>query len=421
MDLKHRHLIRIEAVFGLFVLIAFVREKKKAISVTGTQYSMWLESEWCCAMLKLLFLVIFLSVEAQRLKINSNRERAEITLSAVNNPINNAIGTYRLPNATRPESYLINLNFDDFHDGKLDFTGNVFITIRVVEDTNTITLHNSLTVIGTELMNSGAQIPHTVSRDDERDFMIIITMITLTKGSIVQLTVRYGGTIGTSIAGIYRGSYLHNDNERRCRDPSLRFRRINSSIFRSTDISSQRTCNRRSSGAYPPVMMSHTSKPAFPWCCTTIKTSNPSRICRNSRRSSSELIVFFSPIHFVDKFTITFQRWRSKDNDFQSDTTYADVSRGVCHFGFWCELNDQRKQYSVSGVRTTRADFKHRARIGSRRKSPRAVWESVWNQIWVGKVGSSRITRFQSRWNGKLWHRILSRGLFAVWAFGECE
>lgn len=303
MDLKHRHLIRIEAVFGLFVLIAFVREKKKAISVTGTQYSMWLESEWCCAMLKLLFLVIFLSVEAQRLKINSNRESAEITLSAVNNPINNAIGTYRLPNATRPESYLINLNFDDFHDGKLDFTGNVFITIRVVEDTNTITLHNSLTVIGTELMNSGAQIPHTVSRDDERDFMIIITMITLTKGSIVQLTVRYGGTIGTSIAGIYRGSYLHNDNERRCRDPSLHFRRINSSIFRSTDISSQRTCNRRSSGAYPPVMMSHTSKPAFPWCCTTIKTSNPSRICRNSRRSSSELIVFFSPIHFVDKFT----------------------------------------------------------------------------------------------------------------------
>lgn len=195
-------------------------------------------------------------------------------------------------------------------------------------------------------------------------------------------------------------------------------------LFRSTDISSQRTCNRRSSGAYPLAMMSHTSKLTFPWCCTTIRTSNPSRICRNSRRSSSESIVIFffsSPSISWINSQITFQRWRSKDNDFQSDTTYADVSRGVCHFGFWCELKDQRKQYSVSGVRAIRADFKHRARIGSRRNSPRAVRESVWNQIWVGKVGSSRITRFQSRWNGKLRLRFLSRVLFAVWAFGECE
>lgn len=183
-------------------------------------------------MWKLLFLVIFLSVNAQKLKIDSHssgRDGIEISnLSGITGAADDAIGTYRLPNATRPELYLINLNFGDFHDDELDFTGNVLITIRVVEATNTITLHNSLNVsdaVLTLLGVTNVTIPTTITHVVERDFMIItITDNTeLAKDSIVQLTVNYRGSIGTSVGGVYRGSYLHNGDEIRC-NPSLCFR-----------------------------------------------------------------------------------------------------------------------------------------------------------------------------------------------------
>jgi hypothetical protein len=170
-------------------------------------------------MLKLLFFAFLLSVDAQKLKLNSVvNVREGIEISDVNEvqSYQNAV-TYRLPNNTQPELYLINLNFGNFNEGDMRFTGNVFLTIRVMEDTRTITLHNSALVIDTSLATSeGVQIIHTVDYDAEREFMIISAVNDmLIKDSIVQLTVNYQGLIGTSVAGIYRGSYLHNDDETR--------------------------------------------------------------------------------------------------------------------------------------------------------------------------------------------------------------
>lgn len=170
-------------------------------------------------MWKLFLLVIFLSADAQKLKVQSSvniRERSEIyDLSDVGSYQD--IPSYRLPNDTRPEFYLINLNFGDFHADEMGFTGSVLITIRIVESTNTITMHSSVLVDNTALVSAeNDPISHSRDYDTEREFIIIKADEILIKDSIVRLTVNYQGTIGTSISGVYRGTYLHNENEIRC-------------------------------------------------------------------------------------------------------------------------------------------------------------------------------------------------------------
>lgn len=162
----------------------------------------------------LLGLFVLLSVDAQRFKLNQNvRDGVEISdVEAYQDAF-----SYRLPNNTRPESYVINLNFGDFHDD-MSFTGTVAISIRVLEDTNTITLHSAVLVVAHSLRNSAnVEVLHAIrdiEPDDDGEFLIIETTEMLLKDASVQLTLSYQGTIGTSISGVYRGSYLH-DTERR--------------------------------------------------------------------------------------------------------------------------------------------------------------------------------------------------------------
>ena len=168
-------------------------------------------------MWKPLLFFAFLSVDAQRLKLNHNvRDGTEIfDLNAVQ--AQQAFVSYRLPNETVPELYLINLSFGDFHEGDLSFSGNVMISIRVLENTDTITLHSSgLLVVNTVLTTSvNVEISHTIDFNTERELLILKTSETLVKDSMVRLTINYRGTIRSSITGVYRGSYLHNGDETR--------------------------------------------------------------------------------------------------------------------------------------------------------------------------------------------------------------
>lgn len=169
-------------------------------------------------MWKLLCAIIFLSVDAQKLKLNlseNGREGIDISNMIDVETYQEAV-TYRLPNDTRPETYLINLNFGDFHENDMSFTGNVLISIRVVENTDEITLHSSVTTTSTSLTsNENIPILYSIVDDPVREFMVLKTNEILLKGSVVRLRVFFRGTIGTSVSGIYRGSYLHNGNERR--------------------------------------------------------------------------------------------------------------------------------------------------------------------------------------------------------------
>jgi hypothetical protein len=169
-------------------------------------------------MRKIFFLAIFfLSAEAQRLKLNlSDNLREGIEISELNEVIDDI--SYRLPNETKPESYSISLEIGDFHLNEMNFTGTVSIAIRVVDNTDTIVLHSAVDVIDRETTltnNKNIEIPHSVTYDSLREFMIIKVKNPLEKDSLVRLFISFKGQIGTSIKGVYRGSYWTKDDERR--------------------------------------------------------------------------------------------------------------------------------------------------------------------------------------------------------------
>lgn len=130
-------------------------------------------------------------------------------------PSTYAAETFRLPNNTRPETYLINLEFNDF-ESNLRFTGESFIKIYVVEETNTITLHNAVNIESVVLctsLNSNCdkiEIVNT-SVDVEREFFHITTAQNLMADNSYYLNFKFNGTIFTMTSnffGVYRGSFL---------------------------------------------------------------------------------------------------------------------------------------------------------------------------------------------------------------------
>lgn len=168
-------------------------------------------------MWKILLLIVFLSVDAQKPKMTQrNRDGIKISDLCDMQPQQETF-SYRLPNETIPELYLINMNFGDFHIGDLSFTGNVLISIRVVENTDEIVLHSSgLQVVDTMLTTSAnVDILHSTRFVIASELLIVKTSVPILKDSIVRLTINYQGTIDSSIAGAYRGSYLHNGSDTR--------------------------------------------------------------------------------------------------------------------------------------------------------------------------------------------------------------
>lgn len=167
-------------------------------------------------MFKLVFLAFLLSADAQKLKLDLvQREGVDIS-SLLNAEEPNEVFTYRLPNNTWPKQYLISLDFGDFDDGDLSFTGTVGITIDILSTTDVITLHSSVLVLSSTLQIGVDLIDHDLNFDVQREFLFVNMTTPLAEGTQVRLTLNYRGSIGASISGVYRGSYLQNRNERRC-------------------------------------------------------------------------------------------------------------------------------------------------------------------------------------------------------------
>lgn len=164
-----------------------------------------------------VILFAFLSADAQRFKIKDNENFRDGIETSQLEPFQDGL-TYRLPNSTRPESYLIELVFGNFHENDMQFTGTVDIAIRVLEDTSTIVLHSAVIVTETRLTVDGGIVEHTRGSDSNREFLFITSSVILTPESEVNLMVNYRMTIGTSISGVYRGSYLSEENEIRWSD-----------------------------------------------------------------------------------------------------------------------------------------------------------------------------------------------------------
>lgn len=127
--------------------------------------------------------------------------------------------SYRLPNDTQPLAYLVDLDFGNFHEGVLDFNGTVKMSILILTNTNTITLHSSVSIIHKILLSNSAfgdtVIQQSSQLDKDREFLIITTDDELTEGTTVYLTVKYTARLTSSIAGPYRQSYLDADDQQR--------------------------------------------------------------------------------------------------------------------------------------------------------------------------------------------------------------
>lgn len=114
----------------------------------------------------------------------------------------------RLPKNSQPISYDIALT-TNVHTGERDFTGSVTIDIKIVTETDTITLHNNgLTAITTRLYGNGVDDEViTTSSDPSRNFFFITAGRTLQVDELLTIEITYSGQLQTSMNGFYISSY----------------------------------------------------------------------------------------------------------------------------------------------------------------------------------------------------------------------
>lgn len=124
---------------------------------------------------------------------------------------------YRLPNNTKPEYYDITL-ITSIDRGEFDFSGTVKISIRILEDSSSITLHaRQLTLTSirlTDLMGVEIRLrPHIY--DIVREFITITTDdVKLLVNQNYILTIAYIGVLREDTHGFYRSFYISEQGEK---------------------------------------------------------------------------------------------------------------------------------------------------------------------------------------------------------------
>lgn len=133
-------------------------------------------------------------------------------------PLEDVYTTFRLPNATLPNSYDVTLR-TRIHDGDFAFSGNVKVNISIVEPTNRITLHHRYLTVQEVRLWSGANnssVPVlSFSYNSTFEFFSVAVQETLAPGETFILDVDYNGTLRSDEAGFYRSSYLADNGTRR--------------------------------------------------------------------------------------------------------------------------------------------------------------------------------------------------------------
>uniref|UniRef100_A0A182QF04 Aminopeptidase n=1 Tax=Anopheles farauti TaxID=69004 RepID=A0A182QF04_9DIPT len=124
--------------------------------------------------------------------------------------------SYRLPNDTIPESYVVELS-TKVHEEDFSYTGTVAMRIRVQRPTSSIVLHSmrsKLTMV--EVRNSNQlQLPIvSIEEDAERETVTFTTGSALQLG-VYQLTIQFENTVRDDLGGFYRTSYTADDGQLR--------------------------------------------------------------------------------------------------------------------------------------------------------------------------------------------------------------
>jgi ribosome recycling factor len=129
------------------------------------------------------------------------------------------IESHRLANNTSPESYFINLKFDDIDNLHTNFEGGVVIIIRVLEDTSVITLHSAVLINSVKLTKfvngEKIEVAQNYDVDAMRQFLLIETLEeTIRSGNVLELKIEFSGKISREAQdGVFLGSYLNENGE----------------------------------------------------------------------------------------------------------------------------------------------------------------------------------------------------------------
>lgn len=140
----------------------------------------------------------------------------------IQNPDDELMGIYRLPNDTVPEHYSVRL-VSNVHRNDFSFSGEVDININVVQTTSVITLHHRQLVIGSVRLTNAITptvdvLLAPIAYDETTNFLSVplaSTVAPLAVGSKYILHITFTGTLRTDQGGFYRSSYAADDGTRR--------------------------------------------------------------------------------------------------------------------------------------------------------------------------------------------------------------
>ena len=123
---------------------------------------------------------------------------------------------YRLPNNTKPLHYSLELE-TNVHKGEFDFYGSVAIKVKVLEATQSITLHSSRSIIyDIQLLSvNSTVISMNADYREQRDveFLIISLPTVLAVDDIIIVLITYAGILRDDEKGFYHSSYLNEEKK----------------------------------------------------------------------------------------------------------------------------------------------------------------------------------------------------------------
>lgn len=124
--------------------------------------------------------------------------------------------SYRLPNTTVPTHYDLYLD-TNVHIGQFEYTGNVKISINVLEDTKEIVLHSVRSKIDRLQLRNSDELSvsvYDIDFDEDKEFLIIKTNTVLLTGTNYVLDIDFSNSLDrTDAAGFYRSSYVNDEGE----------------------------------------------------------------------------------------------------------------------------------------------------------------------------------------------------------------
>lgn len=181
-----------------------------------------------------LLLVFCVAFSLASAPFSADHEETSSAPHIVDEVLDTAAVNYRLPLNTRPISYEVHLT-TNVHAANFAFTGVVRIRLEVLLQSRTIVIHQrQLRIVNVALTNEQTSAPTAVGQwqydavTEQLTVPVAAAGADLAVGQRFVLTVTYEGEIRSDNFGVYRTSYVNDQNVTRwvmvCGDIFVDFR-----------------------------------------------------------------------------------------------------------------------------------------------------------------------------------------------------